>query len=77
MSQEPPQEIPDRISCTDVTGIQCDYVAELDESSLWADRGGADDQLLAQLTSHVSTDHPERPLSPDEISEIRSRLRGE
>ncbi len=77
MSQKAPQEVPDSIACRDVTGLQCDYVAQLDNSSLWADRGGADDQLLAQLTSHVSTDHPERPLSRDEISQLRSRLRGE
>ena len=64
----------DSLSCTAVTGVECDYVAELDESVERADRGSVADQLLAQMTTHVATEHPEHALSPDQISELRDKI---
>jgi len=64
----------DRVRCTEVSGVSCDFVAELDESVDRAARGSVVDQLLAQLTTHIAKRHPERALSPDEISALRDKL---
>lgn len=64
----------DRVLCTEVTGLDCDYVAEPDASSEWAERGKTSEQILAQLTSHVSAEHPGHDLSIDKINAIRDRI---
>lgn len=62
------------VTCREATGLDCDYVAELDPSVDVAERGVAVDQLLAQLTTHVSRDHEDEAISPDQISKLRDRL---
>ncbi|MFN2388969.1 MAG: hypothetical protein ABR575_05110 [Actinomycetota bacterium] len=64
----------DAVACSDVTDLDCDYIAERDPSADWADRGQVSDQLLAQLTTHVAKKHPDHALSPKRIDEIRSRI---
>ena len=82
--------VPDEVEQTSVTclafvlipflrqGVCCpwvtDFVAELDESVDRAARGSVVDQLLAQLTTHIGKRHPERALSPDEVSALRDKL---
>ncbi len=62
------------ITCGEATGLECDYLAQLDPSVDVAERGKAVDQLLAQLTTHVARDHEGKAISPDEISKLRERL---
>jgi len=62
------------LSCKDVTNLDCDYVAKPDDSADWAPRGEVSQQLLAQMTTHVGTHHPERVLSEDEIEKIRKSI---
>lgn len=62
------------ITCKEVTGLDCDYEAQLDPSVDVAERGKAVDQLLAQMTTHAARDHEGEALSPDAISKLRERL---
>ncbi|MGI8426981.1 MAG: hypothetical protein ACR2FO_07065 [Actinomycetota bacterium] len=62
------------LSCADVTNLDCDYVAKPDDSAEWAPRGEVSQQLLAQMTTHVGTHHPDRVLSEDEIEKIRKSI---
>lgn len=65
----------DSVRCADVSGVaDCDYVAQLDESVGRAERGSVADQILAQLTSHIAKKHPEKALSPDDISRLREKV---
>ena len=63
-----------RVACSDVTGLSCNFVSERDKSSLWAKRGDATDQLLAQLTTHITEHHKDHILSTQDIAELRAKI---
>lgn len=62
------------LKCSDVTRLSCDYVAQPDDSADWTDRGKVSDQLLAQLTTHIGKEHPDRVLSEEEIEAVRAKI---
>ena len=62
------------LACSDVTGIDCDFVASPDHAASWAKPGQIQEQLLAQITTHIGKEHPENVLPQERIEEIREQL---
>lgn len=62
--------------CSDVTGLDCGFEARTDESPEGAAGATDVDQILANLITHITREHPDHTLDQQTRNRLRRDLEG-